>query len=280
MSFDPLFSIIIPTFNAEATVCRALDSVINQSLDDFEIVIVDGLSTDRTIKLINTYKPKSTKVRVYTENDNGIYDAMNKGIKLAQGDWLYFLGSDDCLYDNLVLEKIYEHIKSKNSEVDVFYGNVYSRGHSSWYDGEFTSNKLIYSNICHQAIFYNQNVFNRIGEFDCNFVALADWHNNIKWFYNKNIKNQYLNLVIADFAAGGLSEMKIDQKFLEKRHKILVRYGLFKISIDALVRIVTKIVKRSKEDNHYIDFVVYGTLLFFLKFKKSWKRPLIKVLIL
>src|ERR1700722_16529958 len=99
-----LLSIIIPTYNSQNTILTALQSIVKQSFDDFEIIIVDGLSNDDTVTIVKNFQ--DDRIKIISELDNGIYDAMNKGIDRAKGDWLYFLGSDDRLYNDTVLEDV------------------------------------------------------------------------------------------------------------------------------------------------------------------------------
>ena len=94
----PFISIIIPTFNAESTILKALESILQQTFKDFEILIIDGLSKDKTIEIVENLK--DSRIKIHSDKDIGIYDAMNKGIHYAQGKWLYFIGSDDYLYNN------------------------------------------------------------------------------------------------------------------------------------------------------------------------------------
>src|SRR5690606_23293701 len=83
----PTISIIIATYNCESDIKGCLDSIISQPFENWEVIIIDGESTDRTIEIIKEFN--NEKVRLLSEKDNGIYDALNKGIKLAKGDWLY-----------------------------------------------------------------------------------------------------------------------------------------------------------------------------------------------
>jgi len=108
---DLKFSIVTVVFNDESYISDCLDSVSNQKYPNFEHIIIDGASTDGTVDVIRTHENGNTKV--ISEPDNGIYDAMNKGIKLSGGDIVGFLNSDDMLHDNNVLETI----------VKAFYGN-------------------------------------------------------------------------------------------------------------------------------------------------------------
>src|SRR2546422_844446 len=106
----PIFSIILPTFNSAAQIATALESILNQTFNDFEILVLDGCSGDNTIEIAKSYK--DTRIRIWSEKDEGIYDAMNKGIEKATGKWLYFLGSDDELYNNAILEKVFHKVNT------------------------------------------------------------------------------------------------------------------------------------------------------------------------
>ncbi|MGC3979002.1 MAG: glycosyltransferase [Paludibacteraceae bacterium] len=135
MSF---FSIIIPTYNSASTLQKCLESVISQIFENYEVIIVNGVSNDKTLQLAHDFN--DDRIRVLCEPDEGIYDAMNKGIKLAKGEWLYFSGSDDSLYDSSVLTNVFSLIM--NAKVDVVYGDVLMEKINEVYDGEFTFEKL------------------------------------------------------------------------------------------------------------------------------------------
>ena len=138
----PFFSIIIPTYNSAQTLKVCLDSVLGQTYDNFEILIIDGNSKDKTLEIIENYSALNiSRFKWVSEKDKGIYDAMNKGIKLAKAEWLYFLGSDDKIFDIELLKQIVSNITNKN-KVDVFYGNVTSPRFNGIYDGEFTNEKI------------------------------------------------------------------------------------------------------------------------------------------
>ena len=115
------FSIITVCYNSESTIFETIQSVKNQTYTNYEHIIIDGSSTDNTLDIINKYKNNSDKVKVISEPDNGIYNAMNKGIKLASGELIVFLNSDDTFESN-ALEIITNHY---NSKIDIIYGNVY-----------------------------------------------------------------------------------------------------------------------------------------------------------
>jgi glycosyltransferase involved in cell wall biosynthesis len=213
----PFFSIIIPTFNSEKTIEKCILSILNQTFKDYEILVIDASSTDRTLNLINLLSKKYfSKILVTSENDNGIYDAMNKGILIAKGNWLYFLGSDDELYSNCVLENVRKRIKYFDS---VVYGNVKIVGNISWaldnqiYDGTFNTKKFKNKNICHQSIFYKRSVIiNNQILYNLKYKICSDWEFNMRlWKFNYF---KYINLTIANFMAGGASSKNtVDEDF-------------------------------------------------------------------
>ena len=209
MANGPLFSIIIPTFNSAATLQSCLQSVMEQEWRDFEIILVDGLSTDDTLAIARSFN--DARLRIFSEKDRGIYDAMNKGIVKAKGGWLIFLGSDDRLYSVQTLREVSLQL----GDEDVVYGNVYSTRFGGLYDGEFNQSKILEKNICHQAIFFRRSLFSRTGNFDLRFESHADWDHNIKWFLDRSVKRKYIPDVISHYADGGFSSTSSDQSFVQ-----------------------------------------------------------------
>ena len=217
-------SIVIPTFNSENTLSNTLKSICEQTFKSIEILIIDNCSTDNTLRIVADYQElyKTIIFQIHSDADKGIYDAMNKGISLAQGDWIYFLGSDDTLYNNDVLEKIYQFTNSKS--LDVIYGNVTSELFGGVYAGEFDYPMLMHKNICHQAIFFKKTVFKKIGNFKSKYPINADWEHNLRWFFNRRIKNQYIELIICNYGMMGISSKKKDEVFKTEKEKIILKY--------------------------------------------------------
>lgn len=210
-----MISIITPTYNAAKHLERCILSLKQQSFFQWEHIIVDGGSSDGTLELLEKYP----HLKWITEPDAGIYDAMNKGITLANGEWLYFLGADDFLYDSKVFENLISHLKSN---FDVLYGNVSSTRWNGLYDGEFNSKKIVDKNICHQAIFFRKSVFDKVGLFDLRFKVYADWVHNWRWFFNPSIKHKYVPITIAEYTDGGFSSNDPqDLVFLRRKDTIL-----------------------------------------------------------
>src|SRR6202000_229790 len=98
-------------------------SVLRQSFTGYEVLIIDGASTDDTLAITSAFN--SERIKTISEKDGGVYDAMNKGIKLAKGEWLYFLGSDDTLYSDIILMKISREINN-NPTSKIIFGDVYT----------------------------------------------------------------------------------------------------------------------------------------------------------
>ena len=158
MKDAPLISIIIPVFNAGKTLQSTIESILGQCYKNIELIIVDGESVDNTKDIIAQYK-KNIDIFI-CEKDNGIYDAMNKGIIAANGDWLLFLGGDDVLFNSEILTSIF--IDSNFEEIDFLYGDVLFKSSSLKYGGEKDYPTLLDSNICHQSIFYHKKIFETI----------------------------------------------------------------------------------------------------------------------
>jgi glycosyltransferase involved in cell wall biosynthesis len=230
----PMLSIIIPTFNSAKTIGRCLGSVGNQTFSDFEIIIQDGFSRDRTLEIIHEFQQANNRMEVRTVSvtDHGIYDAMNRAVSRARGAWLYFLGSDDELHNEHVLKAVLssEHVEHS----DVLYGNVRVIGdcdwaaHDSLYDGPFDLQKLLNRNICHQAIFYRANFARLVGTYNQDYRGCADWDFNLRCWALSRFK--YLDLTVARVYAGGFtSDNHMDEPFRRDIAVNVMRY--FKFSL-------------------------------------------------
>ncbi len=222
MNGSPLISVITPTLNSNSGIEQCLQSVIGQTYKNVEHIIVDGLSSDNTLAIVREFQSKFPGIRLISQKDNGIYDAMNHGIALANGEWLYFLGSDDSLYDKNVFCRLYRLFS--DPEYDIIYGNVRFKLSGSKYIGRFNKIKLLCTNICHQAIFTRKEVFTRLGGFNIEYTTYADWHFNMRWFNDPRLCHHYVNLIIAWFFEGGHSKNKQDPKFHEDFPKIVEDY--------------------------------------------------------
>lgn len=253
----PFFSIIIPTYNSENYILDCLSSIADQEFCGYEIIIQDGLSKDKTLELISSFQNTNPLInlKVISEPDNGIYDAMNKALSRASGKWIYFLGSDDSLYNKQVLHKVFSVLS--RSSVDVLYGNVLSTKFDGIYDGEFSTEKLYNRNICHQAIFLKKEVFDTIGFFDTAFRGLADWAHNIKWFLNSSIKKRYIEIIIAHYGEGGFTTLNGDEEFFKQRENFFLKYGAKTISRSFRSLLLESRANHMKAKNNYLSYIKY-----------------------
>ena len=172
---------------------------------------MDGGSQDQTVETIQDITKGDSRVRIFSGKDRGIYDAMNKGIKCAEGRWLYFLGSDDCLTGSNILSQVAMELSDESCH--LLYGNVWMN--KRVYDGVFSMDKLLRKNISHQGIFYRADVFEIVGNYRIDFRLHADWDFNIRCFLEHQLVVRYVSIVIASFAQGGVSSAH-DQPFLRE----------------------------------------------------------------
>jgi glycosyltransferase involved in cell wall biosynthesis len=128
---------------------------------------------------------------------------MNKGIEKARGRWILFLGSDDRLYDEKVLQSFFSG--PGYGDFDLVYGNVVSPIYKGLYDREFSFEKLLHRNIPHQAVFYKKEIFGLLGSFTVHYKGYADWDLNIRCFKDNRVRVRYIDLLVAYFGADGIS---------------------------------------------------------------------------
>jgi len=212
-----LVSIIIPTYNAETYIEGLLLSLIDNINENTEVIIIDGLSTDSTLLITNRYKNYISKT--LSEKDLGIYDAMNKGVSMAEGKFILFLGADDQLIINInELTSLLLH------ENVIYYGDVIVSPSNENYGGDFNLHKLLNRNICHQSIFYPRSVL-KDNPFDLRYKLMADYVMNMKLWSSKKVKFLYINKLIAKYSLTGASSTNKDLEY--KKDAIKIVYKLF-----------------------------------------------------
>lgn len=260
--YSPLVSVIIPTYNSALTLSECLNSILNQKLRNIEVLVIDGASSDGTVDLLNEFSQTDDRVKWVSQMDKGIYDAMNKGVLLAKGEWIYFLGSDDTLVDCDVLECLSKHF---TKEIDVIYGNVISTRFNGRYDGEFSISKIYSQNICHQSIFFKKVIFKEIGLFNLKYPAHADWDHNIKWLINKKIRSKYLPIDIANYADGGFSSIHGDSIFAKDKKFNFLKNSLYAPKNDFVLSFSKQILR----EINLIDNWKTAILSFIVIFKQK-----------
>jgi glycosyltransferase involved in cell wall biosynthesis len=203
-------SIVIPSYNDGEKLIQLLSSIANQTYSNIEVILIDGGSTDQTETVVKKY---GSLINYFiSEPDKGIFDAMNKGVQVAKGDWLFFIGCDDKFYDNNVLSNIFSH-KDLHG-IDVLYGKIYDKQKKTTLGQEIKSRKeLLSSQFWHQSIFYNKSIFSTTGLYKIEYKIAADTIFNCDAFCNYDLKWKFTNEVTTIFSGDGLSSFTADKKF-------------------------------------------------------------------
>lgn len=216
MSVTPAkISLIIVVRNAVSTIEAAILSIINQDYPNFELVIIDGLSTDGTLEIIKKYSPHIAFFK--SEKDEGIYDAMNKSLAHCSGEWIYFLGADDELYSHNVLTQLFSTPAQKT---EIIYGNAYYTHRKKVRFGKVSRYMMSKHNINHQTIFYPKAVFQKYA-FDLRYRTVADYYLNLQLFFKSEFHFKYLPVTVARFNDQGTSGVSADLQFDLDKEKIL-----------------------------------------------------------
>ena len=203
-------SIITITYNSEQTVEDTIQSVVSQDFPDIEYIIVDGLSKDNTLAVVNSY----TKYihRLISEKDNGLYDALNKGIKVATGDVIGMLHSDDVYAGTNVISKIAQQFAA-NPDVEGVYADLVfvdrndtSRVLRTWKAGEFEPDAFKKGWMPpHPTFFVKKSVYDRFGGFNLDLKLSADYELMLRLIHKHQIKISYLPETIVKMRMGGIS---------------------------------------------------------------------------
>ena len=197
-----LFSIISISYNCKDYVDLTLSSLLNQSYNDYELIIIDGKSTDGTLDEINKYKNKFANIKIVSEEDSGIYDAMNKGVRYASGKYVFFLNFGDAFFDNNLLENVASKMRSNK---DVYYGDIERQGTIIKQEGRFNLFNFVYQEgmVCHQSIFVRRTLLEK-HPFDLKHKICADRDFLIK-ILKDNCSVEYIGLTICHYDDAGES---------------------------------------------------------------------------
>lgn len=201
-------SIITVVYNNEKTIEDAIQSVLNQSYPNIEYVIIDGGSKDNTVSIINKYKEQLGYF--VSEKDNGLYDAMNKGVKACTGDVVGILNSDDLYQDHNVIRDVMEQF-NKDSNLDLLYGDlVYVKSDDTnnvvrnWKSKQYYDRFFENANVPpHPSLFVKNHVYKQAGLFDLNYALAADYELMLRIFKKYHFKSKYMHRLIVKMRLGG-----------------------------------------------------------------------------
>lgn len=222
----PKVSIIIPVLNQKKMLEKALESVFNQDSKNYELIVIDGGSEDGTLDVLQQYRQQ---ISYYERTkDKNVYDAMNKAIDKSNGDWLYFMGADDCLTKNSLTTIFNNNLDG----IEIVFGNIKYTNNTN-FRSEFSKKLLLKNSLHHQGTLYHKRCF--YGKnFNTNYAILADYDFNLQLFFEQK-KALYIN---TDFAICGMEGISKQKGWPHYKEEFLIK----------------------KERLNAVQFIVYGSL--------------------
>lgn len=200
-------SVVTVCYNSAKTIANCVNSVCNLDINDMEYIVIDGLSVDNTVNIVKEYIPvfksKNIPIKVISEKDNGIYDAMNKGIALARGEMIGIINSDD-FYELDAVEQIMQHVIE--DQYQICYGEIRKLKNDIEESVMLLSHRFLEERmIGHPACFVSRAVYEKYGLYDTNYKSAADYEFMLRVFAQKEVKFIPVYSIIANFSLGGMS---------------------------------------------------------------------------
>lgn len=210
---NPKVSIITVCYNSAKTIEDTIQSVVKQTYDNIEYIIIDGLSSDNTLEIVNKYKDNITKI--ISEKDNGLYDAINKGIGLATGEIIANLNSDDFYIDNNVIADVVAKMEEEKS--DTLYANLYyvdaidtNKVTRNWVSGQYKKGMFFKGWMPpHPTFFVRKKVYDNYGKFNLELKSAADYEIMLRFIHKHECSISYLPRVIVRMRVGGVSNVSL-----------------------------------------------------------------------
>lgn len=243
-------SLITVTYNSSKTLACTIESVLSQSYPNIEYIIVDGASKDNTVSIIKEYESKfQERMKWISEPDKGLYDAMNKGIRMATGDVVGILNSDDLFMDNRVLEDI---AKAFDASTDVVFGNLYFVNQEDvnqivrvWKGSPYKSFKSGW-HPAHPTFYVRREAYEKYGVFDTSFNVSADFELMLRLIEKHGIRTKYLDRYMVRMRMGGESTKSI-KNIIKGNRNIMQAFHKNGISVSPLYpvyRLLPKVIDR------------------------------------
>lgn len=230
---------------------KTMRSVLSQTFKELEYIVIDGASTDGSVDVIKSLESEFNHLKWVSESDTGIYNAMNKGIRMASGEYIQILNSADCLAAPEVTERMLGALE-KAGNPSIFYGNMvkcFPDGHrmvdKSFEGQEITMLGMYFGSLNHDSAYIRRDLFNKYGYYDESLKIVADW----KWYLEAIIlggeKPKYADVNVTLFDMTGISETNKDLDKAERKQvlkqlfpdAILVDYEQYAFSIDQIKRL-------------------------------------------
>jgi len=218
---NPRFSIITVCRNEEHSIGKTCESIVAQTHSDFEWLVIDGASTDGTLKALDPYRDRIT--HLVSEPDDGIFDAMNKGIASARGEYLVFMNGGDCFASDKALEWV-----SAETTADLIYGDTYhdsSNERLVTYPDQLPKGYFLNNTLPHQATYYHRSLFDKHGTYDTSYRIAGDYDLHVRLFEVAGVSHHHVAKPLAVFSLTGISTNPA-WRDLRKRenHRVRLRY--------------------------------------------------------
>ncbi|KIL49929.1 glycosyltransferase [Jeotgalibacillus soli] len=226
MNKQPKISIITACFNSEETIEQTIQSVINQTYDNVEYILIDGASSDGTMEIVNKYRDRIAVL--VSEKDGGVYDAFNKGIEYASGEYILFLNSDDYFFAESVIEQLADFLKDKNYPAGV-YGDIYIKnelsGFISRYGELFNLEKIKNGSMPpHPGTLLSKKVILEFGGFDLTYRIAADFDLLTKIYLKYENMLFHIPILVTVFRLGGLSSHIETSPIVKQETKSIINH--------------------------------------------------------
>ena len=214
-------SIITIVYNNRETIADAIESVLSQTYPNIEYIVVDGLSTDGTVEVVKSYGDRIT--RFVSEKDKGLYDAINKGIKMATGDVIGLLHSDDVFYSPDAIEKVAGAFKSKNTD-SVYADLLYVQKEDTnkvvrnWVSGSYQRDNFLYGWMPPHPTFYvKKSCYEQYGLYNTLFKSAADYELMLRFLYKYKVSTCYIPEKLVKMRVGGKSNVTLKNRIRANR---------------------------------------------------------------
>ena len=229
-------SLITATYNSAETLRDTMQSVLNQTFKDVDYIVVDGGSKDATMDIVKEFEPQfEGRLRWVSERDKGIYDAMNKGVRMAQGDIVGILNSDDFFASDKVLETV-NNAFTESQTIEGVYADV---RYVDWHDTgktvrmfsgkDFKREKLCWGKMPpHPSFYVRRGCYDKCGLYSLDYPICADYDMFVKMIWEANIKTLYINDVFVNMRSGGTSSsgIRVHRKIMKERMRCVREHNL------------------------------------------------------
>jgi glycosyltransferase involved in cell wall biosynthesis len=220
-----MLSVVLPTMNSQAVIEAALQSLAAQTWRDFEVIVSDGASHDATLAIARRFAEQLPALHIDSRLDSGVYDAINRGVALARGEWFLVLGSDDQLHapDTLALAAVQLQGAAQAlmvyGDVRMMAANQCGVAPGGRFAGPMPLQRWFVANVCQQAIFYRRCLFDQLGGFDLRYRLYADWAFNLRAAFMA--PPPWIDVVVSDYAATGMSASAVDALFVAEMPELI-----------------------------------------------------------